>query len=178
MEPRIRPQKTSRLLMGLEQIMRPKTLQAIWWWWSKKYNRHFIWKPIWLCFWVYLETDRPTNQPTFPKEQSPGDGNNCSASQNIFRSIWNLKVHYHYYLPFRFKSWNGLVIHVQTMNRLYWDKFLLGKLIRKGDFGCRINIAQEESVTEWVQSTLSKEWAWAEHWSTIKMDGVLQLNVP
>jgi len=54
-ESRIQPQKISRLLMGLEQIMRPKTLQAIWWWWwSKKYNRHFtsIRKPIWLCFWV------------------------------------------------------------------------------------------------------------------------------
>jgi len=41
--------------MGLEQITRPKTVQAIWWWWwSKKYNRHFTWKPIWLCFWAYL----------------------------------------------------------------------------------------------------------------------------
>jgi len=28
-ESRIQPQKISRLLMGLEQIMRPKTLQAI-----------------------------------------------------------------------------------------------------------------------------------------------------
>jgi hypothetical protein len=27
-QPRMTPQKTSRLLMGLEQVMRPKTLQA------------------------------------------------------------------------------------------------------------------------------------------------------
>jgi hypothetical protein len=28
---RMTPHKTSRLLMGLEQVMRPETLQAIWW---------------------------------------------------------------------------------------------------------------------------------------------------
>jgi len=26
-------QKTSQLLMGPEQVIRPKTLQARWWWW-------------------------------------------------------------------------------------------------------------------------------------------------
>jgi len=34
------------------------------------------------------------------------------------------------------------------MNRLHRDKFLLGELIRKRDFGCRIKIAQEDSATE------------------------------
>jgi hypothetical protein len=62
--------------------------------------------------WVYLPNQPPThppnqpttNQPLYPTEHSPEDGNDCSASQNIFHSIWNLKIHYHYYLPFRFKS--------------------------------------------------------------------------
>jgi hypothetical protein len=30
--PRTTPQKTSWLLMGPEQVTRPKTLQSIWWW--------------------------------------------------------------------------------------------------------------------------------------------------
>ena len=39
---RMTPQKTSQLLMVLEKVMRPKSLQAIWWWSSlqkpKDYN--------------------------------------------------------------------------------------------------------------------------------------------
>jgi len=31
-KPRMTPHKTSRLLMGSQQVTRPKTLQAIWWW--------------------------------------------------------------------------------------------------------------------------------------------------
>jgi len=32
-KPKTTPQKISRLLVGPEQVTRPKNLQAIWWWW-------------------------------------------------------------------------------------------------------------------------------------------------
>jgi len=43
MKPRMTPQKTSRLLMGLEQVIRPKTLQAIWWWYDKISHQQEYW---------------------------------------------------------------------------------------------------------------------------------------
>jgi len=43
-KPRTTCRRTSYTLMGLDQVTRPKTLQAIWWWW-------WWWWWWWLWWW-------------------------------------------------------------------------------------------------------------------------------
>jgi len=48
-------------------------------------------------------TDRPTNQPTNSKEQTPSsESNSSSANQEIPCILWNQMVHYHFYFFFIF----------------------------------------------------------------------------
>jgi len=65
----------------------------------------------------------------------------------------------------RFKSWNGPAIQVQTLNGL----------VELNSLGCKWS-KREKSRSVWGPLR-HKAWAWAEHPSTVKLVGVLQLGV-
>ena len=127
---------------------------------------------IWLLeFSILLEVNTWQQKETLPQKQVPIRSSIlclCLFHQSRrCKDGKSAKCCKRCYWPFRFKSWNGLAIQVQTLNKLDSDKCLFAVN----------NVTRGNSMSVWMPLKHSKAWAWTEHPSTVKLVGVLQLGV-
>ena len=126
---------------------------------------------IWLLkFSIFLEVNTWQQKETLSRKQVPIRSSIlclCLFHQRRWKDGKIAKCWRRCYWPFRFKSWNGLAIQIQTLNKLDSNKF----------FFAVNNVTRGNSMSVWKPLKHSKAWAWTEHPSTVKLVGVLQLGV-